>query len=335
MFSHHRMGDNGNDPDRMMMCILLHKHHKRHRYQRHGHQYCQWLSKSGFQYPMKTMVALEDDKAVHVSTYTDGAWVTVRVRHKEKKVHKDKKERQIQPKWRSRPFCHGQRSNSLRTQTKPRKYHKKNLARLQALSLHCYFSSQDQHPDHTVHRPLLLRPVHKEHRPAPPLRMNPRRTMKIIEKENLAQQYKVHEVSTPKEQCSIQTFTFWSMMCIGQWCQKHIRSIEQQGHFVSWLRKTENNRIFTIWLQNRVCSDHCALVKWPTIPAAHDDSSSATGVDTQTRDMLERWYCHIWKSRRSKSQEEIPCTNRRVTPRSTKILQAVCWSETPWVEILD
>ena len=86
------------------------------------------------------------------------------------------------------------------------KYHKTNLERLQTLSLQ--YSSQDQHPVHTVHRPVLLRPVHKEHRPVPALRMNPLTTMTLTEKENLAQQYKVHEVMTPEEQCSIQTFTF-------------------------------------------------------------------------------------------------------------------------------
>ena len=61
-----------------------------------------------------------------------------------------------------------------------------------------YLSSQDQHPIHTVHR----------HRPVPALRMNPLTMMTVTEKENLAQQYKVHEVMTPEGQCSIQTFTF-------------------------------------------------------------------------------------------------------------------------------
>ena len=36
--------------------------------------------------------------------------------------------------------------------------------------------------------------------------MNPLTTMTITEKENLAQQYKVHEVMTPEEQRSIFTF---------------------------------------------------------------------------------------------------------------------------------
>ena len=52
------------------------------------------------------------------------------------------------------------------------------------------------------------RPFHKEHRAVPALRMNPLTTMTSTEKENLAQQYKVHEVMTPERQSSTQTFTF-------------------------------------------------------------------------------------------------------------------------------
>ena len=52
------MGDNGNGPDRVIVCTLLHKHHKRHRY----HQYSRWLSKSRLHYLMKNLGALEDDK---------------------------------------------------------------------------------------------------------------------------------------------------------------------------------------------------------------------------------------------------------------------------------
>ena len=66
MISHHRMRDNDNGLDRVIVCILTHKHHKRHRYQRHKrlryHQYSQWLSKSRLQYLMKILVAPEDDK---------------------------------------------------------------------------------------------------------------------------------------------------------------------------------------------------------------------------------------------------------------------------------
>ena len=85
-----------------------------------------------------------------------------------------------------------------------------NLERPQTLSLQhqYYLSSQDQHPVHTVHLPVQLRPVHEEHRPVLALRMNLLTTMTITEKEKLAQQYKVLEVRTPEEQCSIQTFTF-------------------------------------------------------------------------------------------------------------------------------
>ena len=58
MIGHHRMGDNGNGPDRVIVCILPHKRHKRHQY----HQYSQWLSKSRLRYLVKTLVTLEEDK---------------------------------------------------------------------------------------------------------------------------------------------------------------------------------------------------------------------------------------------------------------------------------
>ena len=48
----------------------------------------------------------------------------------------------------------------------------------------------------------------KEHPPVPVLRMSPLTSMTSTEKENLAQQYKVHEVMTQEEQCSTQTFMF-------------------------------------------------------------------------------------------------------------------------------
>ena len=58
-------------------------------------------------------------------------------------------------------------------------YHKTKLELLHSLSLQYqyYLSCQDQPPVHTVHRSVLLRPVHKEHRPVPALRMNPLTTV--------------------------------------------------------------------------------------------------------------------------------------------------------------
>ena len=55
------MGDNGNGPDRVIVCILLHKRHKRHRHLCHKrHRYHQYSH--SLQYLMETLVALEDDK---------------------------------------------------------------------------------------------------------------------------------------------------------------------------------------------------------------------------------------------------------------------------------
>ena len=61
MICHHRMGDNDNGPDRVIVYIHTHKHHQRHGY----HQHNQWLSKSRLQYLMRTLVAPEDDKDPH------------------------------------------------------------------------------------------------------------------------------------------------------------------------------------------------------------------------------------------------------------------------------
>ena len=58
MICRHRMGDNDNGPDRVIVYIHTNKRHKRHGY----HQYKQWLSKSCLQYLMKILGAVEDDK---------------------------------------------------------------------------------------------------------------------------------------------------------------------------------------------------------------------------------------------------------------------------------
>ena len=112
------------------------------------------------------------------------------------------------------------------------KHHKTNLERLQTLSLkyQYYLSNQDQHPVHTVHRPVLLQPVHKEHGPETALRLNPLTT--ITGKENLAQQYK-----SARSQDSGRTVLYpdhhvltndehWTMTP-----EAH-KNAAQQGHFV-------------------------------------------------------------------------------------------------------
>ena len=63
-----------------------------------------------------------------------------------------------------------------------------------------------------------------------------------------------------------------------------------------------------------LCCGHCASMKWPSILAAHKSKSSG----------------QLWKSSRSKGQDEISCTNRSTSSGSTRILQTVCWSETSW-----
>ena len=104
-----------------------------------------------------------------------------------------------------------------------------------------YLSSQDQHPVHTVLRQALLRPVHKEHRPVPALRMNPLTTMMLTEKENLAQQYKVHEVMT-REDPDVYVLIndeHWTLTP-----EAHKYAGAARSFYLS-LRKTENNKIHT------------------------------------------------------------------------------------------
>ena len=130
--------------------------------------------------------------------------------------------------------CQRQRSISPCTRTKTMMYLKTNLERPQPRSLQYqhFLSSQDHLPVHKIHRPVPSLPVHKDHRPVPSLpvpkdhrpvptlpvpkehlpepalRMYPLTTTTSTEKENLAQQYKVHEVMTQEGQCFTQTFMF-------------------------------------------------------------------------------------------------------------------------------
>ena len=60
-----------------------------------------------------------------------------------------------------------------------------------------YLSSQDQHPVH-----YFDQFTKNKHRPVPVLRMNPLTAITSTEKENLAQQYRVHGVMTQEGQCS-------------------------------------------------------------------------------------------------------------------------------------
>ena len=67
------------------------------------------------------------------------------------------------------------------------------------------------------------------------------------------------------------------------------------------------------------------------------DSSSAQvefpkGVNSRHAVTL---YGHLWKSRRSKGQNAVSRTKKSVSPGNTKVLQAVCWSETLRVEMMD
>ena len=80
-----------------------------------------------------------------------------------------------------------------------------------SLQYQCYLSNQvpeqeiqrvdrsDQRPVHKIHRPVQPRPVTKNIDQYQFFRMNPLTTMTSTEKENLAQQYRVHGVMTQEE----------------------------------------------------------------------------------------------------------------------------------------
>ena len=127
--------------------------------------------------------------------------------------------------------------------------------------------------------------------------------------------YKVHEVRTPEEQCSIQTFTFATK----SFCFVTAANGEEQY----------------ICIQLDFCSGCAAII----VPRGSDRRFQQHTSWTPKRSWRSNQrragslYGHLCK--RSKSQEEIPCTEGSVSPASTRIVQAVCLREKHRVEILD
>ena len=211
--------------------------------------------------------------------------------------------------------------SAQRTQTMTMKWYTTNLELLQTLSLQYQYclSSQDQHPVHTVHRPVPPRPVHKEHRPVPALRMNPPTTETSAKKENLAQQYRVHDertvfypdlyVLTNDEHLTMRSEAHKYAAAAGSFCFVTTENGEKQNVY---------NLTTILGVQRSLCLEEVT-----------DDSSSTQvdfpeAVDSQTRDILDRCMATCGEATRSKSQEEIPCTKRSISPGSTRTLQAVC-----------
>ena len=168
--------------------------------------------------------------------------MTVQGRHRERKVHKDRKERKPTvevkkpsdlPKAKKHKPMDSDEDDEV-PQNEPG-----TSSNTQPIQYLCYLSNQvpeeeiqkvDRLPVHKIHRPVQSRPLHKEHRPVPVLRMNPLTTMTSTEKENLAKQYRVHGVMTQRRT------VFYPDLHV-------LTNDEHWSHFVPRLRKTENNRI--------------------------------------------------------------------------------------------
>ena len=209
MISHHRMGDNGNGPDRVIEYILTHKCHKRHRYQRHKRQDSGKRQRSRSRGTSTcTCTYFSDDESAAVEPQSRLS------------------DRSMSP----------QRKESLQEQSPQKQKGKKTTAQVKKPSdlpkakkhkptdpdadddepqnepgtssnsqppVPVLLSSQDRHPVDKVHRPVLLRPAHKDHRTS--TSSEGESADDDDEKENLAQQCKVHEVRTQEGQCSTQT----------------------------------------------------------------------------------------------------------------------------------
>ena len=132
-----------------------------------------------------------------------------------------------QPKWRSWVICQRTKEHNPMDSDDddevPQKRMLKKHFQTRNLQYQYFLPNQDQHRVHTIHRPAQLRPIHKEDRPRPVLKMNPLTTMTGTEKENLAQQCKMHQVMTQDGQCSTQTF--------GSFCFVTTENGEQQDLF--------------------------------------------------------------------------------------------------------
>ena len=154
--------------------------------------------------------------------------------------------------------------------------------------------------------------------------MNPLTSMTSTETENLAQQYQVHEVMTPEEQCfypdlNVLTTKHWTMTArstqecsaaAGSFCFVTTDNGEQQD-------------ISNVTTKKRVCSDLLCLDE-----LTNDSSSTQVEFSQRSRHSNQRHagtlYGHLWRSSKSKGQEEIPCTKGSIISGSTRILQTVC-----------
>ena len=209
MISHHGMGDNGNGPDRVIV-------RKRRRY----HQCSQWLSNSRLQW--KTLVSSgrrqrsrsRERAPVHVPTYTDDESAAVepqgRVSDRSTSQGKERPHRQKGKK-------NTAKMKKPRDLPKAKKHKPMDSNEDDERPQNDPGTSSDTQPPVPV-LPLQSGLTSKLTRSIDQYCLTSRTStstssedescdndMTITEKKNLAQQYKVHEVRTPEEQCSMQT----------------------------------------------------------------------------------------------------------------------------------
>ena len=123
-------------------------------------------------------------------------------------------------------------------------------------------------------------------------------------------------------------------MNIGQWRLKHTSVQLQPGLILFYdhgIRSTTGYTQFD-------CHANCAAI---TVPQGYyrqfRQHTSWTPERSWQSNQTHAGMLHgnLWKSRRRKSQNAVSCKKRSVSPWSTRMLQAVCWSKAHRVEILD
>ena len=125
---------------------------------------------------------------------------------------------------------------------------------------------------------------------------------------------------------------FWPTMSIGQWRWRHKYAATAGSYcFVT----TEKWRS-TVHMQ----FDHyaeCATIivfQWSDQRLWNYKNWSTWWSWWSNKRHVGTLYDYLQKSCRNKSQNEISCTQGSISPRSSRILPTICWSETSWIQIL-
>ena len=146
----------------------------------------------------------------------------------------------------------------------------------------------------------------------------------------------VHKVETPKGLCAIQISTFWLMMSIGQWRQRHTNMQQQLDHFALRLLKMEINKTYAIWSWCRVYQRSLYL-NGATNDFHNIKVVVPKGVDGQTKDMLERCMVTYGRAAGTRAKMRSRATKGSISPRSTRntannLLKQKHLEYKPWVD---